>query len=173
MFRLSLLLISALVLSLVVFAGCASIIHGTSQEIAFQSVPDNATVVVEDAMGKQYGSCQTPCSLELKRKHEYKVHITKAGYETATIVMDRKSDGWIWGNIVFGGLIGVIVDFSNGAAYKLAPSELTVSLQKSPIGKRFEAEDSPAMVFFDIDEFSPEEQAEIAKYPKIDLSLFQ
>ncbi|MBD3258582.1 PEGA domain-containing protein [candidate division GN15 bacterium] len=170
MFRLCVLL-SALLLSFCVLMGCASIIHGTSQEILFQTIPDGATVSVEDAMGKRYGSCQTPCTLDLKRKREYKVIINKPGYSEATLVLEKKTDGWIWGNIVFGGIIGLIVDFSNGAAYKLSPSELSVTLQESTVGQRLQSEDGPSLVLFDFDDLSEREQAEIQKLPSIDLSL--
>jgi hypothetical protein len=34
-------------------------------------------------------------------------------------------DGWVWGNLLFEGLIGIIIDGVNGSAYKL-PSEMYV-----------------------------------------------
>jgi len=122
-----LFIVACMLLSLLVL-GCASIIHGTKQTVRFQTTPTECTVDVTDALGTNYGYCTTPCSMELKRKREYKVSISKEGYETAELTIERKSDGWIWGNILFGGIIGIIVDFSNGAAYKLSPDELTASL---------------------------------------------
>jgi hypothetical protein len=32
--------------------------------------------------------------------------------------------GWVWGNIAFGGLIGLGVDFISGGAYQLYPDNL-------------------------------------------------
>ena len=110
------------------FIGCASIIHGSKQEVSFKTTPADAEVTVTDALGTTHGSCQTPCSIKLKRKGTYKAEIKKPGYATFDLVLERKSDGWIWGNIFFGGIIGLIVDFSNGAAYKIEPADVMTTL---------------------------------------------
>jgi len=52
------------------------------------------------------------------------------GYKTAEVMLENGSNGWVWGNLVFGGIIGLIVDFSNGAAKKLKPNEISVTLAK-------------------------------------------
>ena len=40
--------------------------------------------------------------------------------------------GWVWGNILFGGIIGLIVDASTGAMYKLTPEQVEASLKANP-----------------------------------------
>jgi hypothetical protein len=37
--------------------------------------------------------------------------------------------GWIWGNLAFGGLIGLAVDFGTGGGYQLSPESLSAPLQ--------------------------------------------
>ncbi|MEE9443869.1 MAG: PEGA domain-containing protein [candidate division Zixibacteria bacterium] len=162
-------LIIIIVLSLV-FAGCASIIHGSKQNVKFQTSPSGAVVEVKDAMGVSYGWCETPCSIELKRKREYKAFIAKEGYEPVELIISRKSDGWIWGNIVFGGLIGLIVDFSNGAAYKLSPDELSATLSEKTIGQISINESDDAVLIFDFELLSQEEKAKLAGFSTINLS---
>ena len=45
--------------------------------------------------------------------------------------MGSKVEGWYWGNILFGGLIGmIIVDPATGAMYKLDTEAVDVSLVK-------------------------------------------
>ena len=39
-------------------------------------------------------------------------------------------DGWIAGNIIFGGLIGLIIDAADGAMYKLSPEQVNAELKK-------------------------------------------
>lgn len=37
-------------------------------------------------------------------------------------------DGWLFGNLLFGGLICVIVDAATGAMYKLTPNQMAAQL---------------------------------------------
>ena len=141
---------------------CASIIHGTKQTVNFQSTPTGASVEVFDGMGVSYGVCDTPCSLDLKRKREYKVRIIKSGYAPAEMVIQRKGDGWVWGNIFFGGVIGLIVDFTNGAAYKLDPTTLEVTLSQESIGSLNMPDEGAGIMLFDIEDLSPAERAKLA-----------
>lgn len=145
-------------------AGCASIMHGTKQTILFQSSPDGATVLVADVLGVSHGDCETPCSIELKRKNEYSVTISKKGYESVELFIKRKSDGWIWGNILIGGIIGLIVDFSNGAAYRLSPEELNTTLSKESLSNLELNDNESNLVIIDIDKLSPVERANLSKY---------
>jgi len=104
--------------------GCATIIHGTRQNIAVNSVPSGAKVIVK---GVQIAT--TPAVIELKRNESNIIlRFEKEGYEPVEIALNRSVDGWIAGNIIFGGLIGLAVDFISGAAYKLSPSEVQAVL---------------------------------------------
>jgi len=114
--------------------GCASIVSGTKQKIAISSTPTGAKVKIE-----RTGATQTkvvewegeaPATVSLKRKYEYLVTASLNGYKTAEVSLEHGSNGWVWGNLVFGGIIGLIVDFSNGAAKKLKPNELSITLAK-------------------------------------------
>lgn len=39
-------------------------------------------------------------------------------------------DGWYLGNLLFGGLIGLIVDAANGSMYKLTPDQVIAQMGK-------------------------------------------
>ena len=104
--------------------GCATIIHGTRQNIAVSSVPSGAKVIVK---GVYMGT--TPAVIKLKRNESnITLRFEKEGYEPVEVALNRSVDGWIAGNIIFGGLIGLAIDFISGGAYKLSPSEVNAVL---------------------------------------------
>jgi hypothetical protein len=49
--------------------------------------------------------------------------------------LHRGTSGWVWGNIVFGGLIGLVVDASTGAMYKLTPEQVHAQFQVAGAGQ--------------------------------------
>jgi len=46
-------------------------------------------------------------------------------------VMTKAINGWVWGNIVCCWLIGFVVDFASGSAYKLEPAMVNISMVKN------------------------------------------
>ena len=121
--RISSILISA-ALGLLLF-GCATIIHGTKQRIGISSSPTGAKVSVDnDSVGV------TPLFVNLKRKDDYIVTIELPGYQKAQLTITSSVSGWVWGNIVFGGLIGLAIDAASGGLYELSPDQLNAELKK-------------------------------------------
>jgi len=110
-----------------VLTGCATITRGTTEVLVVETDPPGATVEISN--GHQ---CSSPCTVELKRKHDYHVKIAKAGYEP--IETDVKSQivgagaAGMAGNVLVGGLIGVGVDAYTGATKGLKPNPLSVNL---------------------------------------------
>ncbi len=120
-------IVSFLVISAMI-AGCATIMQGTTQEIGISSTPTGATVKINNQVkGK------TPVILDLKRKNNHIVTIEMPGYMPYEATFTKSVSGWVWGNIVFGGLIGLVVDFAAGGIYKLTPTEIKAVLQKEGI----------------------------------------
>jgi hypothetical protein len=52
----------------------------------------------------------------------------KDGYEDTYYTIDKHISGWVWGNILIGGIIGLVIDDMTGGAYKLVPTEVNVTL---------------------------------------------
>lgn len=120
-------LISTATISVIVFLiGCASIINGKTQQISITSDPPEAQVAIDDA---DRGT--TPLSMELSRKDRHTITVKLSGYKTQEIALDRKVSGWVWGNIIFGGLIGLAVDAISGGMYKITPE--TVNARLTPV----------------------------------------
>jgi hypothetical protein len=118
-------IIAAAIACSAVLTACASIVHGTSQNIGISSSPTSASVTV-DNMAKG----QTPFVAKLSRKDNHVIHIAADGYEPADLTLTRSASGWVWGNLVFGGLIGLAVDAMTGGLYKLSPEQLNATLAK-------------------------------------------
>ena len=115
--------IAAVMGLLTLTAGCGIIIHGTSEDIGFQSTPTGATVSVDSKpLGK------TPVITKLSRKDDHVVHFELPGYQAADATITRGVSGWVWGNIVFGGLVGLAVDAISGGLYKLSPQQVSGTL---------------------------------------------
>lgn len=126
-------------------SACGLIIHEDSQRIGFSSNPSGAKATVEMNLDnfiklkrhpinmelKQDDSCMTPCTLILRRDIEfYTVTFDKEGYETSSNVVMQKPSGWLWGNIIAGGLIGLTVDLVTGGGYKIVPDNIHTELIK-------------------------------------------
>lgn len=113
---------------------CASIIHGKSQDVFISSQPKGAKILVDD---KDYGV--TPKTLGLPRmgrmegepstKKEYKITITLDGYMPHETILQRKVDGWFFGNLLIGGVIGIVVDAVTGSMYKLTPNQISAQMK--------------------------------------------
>ena len=117
----------AITLSFLLF-GCATILHkGGKQWVAITSTPPGATATVDG-----FQTIQTPGQLKLKRGKDHIVLVEKEGYEPAQTMIDHDFSGWVFGNIILGGLIGLAVDFGTGGAYNLEPDTVNVLLKEKP-----------------------------------------
>ncbi len=123
----------AIVLLLVVtLTGCATIVHGNTQDIRVTSNPSGAVVRVS----LNNTATTTPGVLTLDRKETgYILTFEKEGYKPVEVSLKRTMGGWVFGNVLlglYGILFGIAIDFSNGSAYNLTPAEVNVVLgQKS------------------------------------------
>lgn len=113
--------------------GCASIIKGTKQDISINSTPSNAKVVVKTKGGIEKFSGTTPCSVKLAKKQEYQVIVTLEGFKEQTIWLDQSFEAWTIGNLLCGGVIGLIVDAANGAMWKLEPDAIQVTMMTASL----------------------------------------
>ena len=61
----------------------------------------------------------------------YAITFSRSDYQEQTVYLTAKIDGWYWGNILFGGLIGfLVIDPLTGAMYKLDKETVAVTLEK-------------------------------------------
>ncbi|MEA3174713.1 MAG: hypothetical protein QOF42_2124 [Gammaproteobacteria bacterium] len=104
-------------------SGCASIIHGTHQDVGISSNPTGASVTIDSVV-----TGTTPVIAKLTRKSNHIVQMELPGYQPFEATLTCGVSGWVWGNVVFGGLVGLAVDAISGGMYKLNPDQITASL---------------------------------------------
>lgn len=124
--------------SILLLTGCASIVSKTSWPISINSSPSEAKISIKDKKGIEIYTGSTPATLKLKSgagffsKARYQVTFEKAGYEKKVVPVEFKLNGWYWGNIIFGGPLGLlIIDPATGAMFKLETEFLNETLTKS------------------------------------------
>jgi hypothetical protein len=138
---------AALFLAMVFTSGCATIVHGSQQDIRVVSNPAGAVVRVN----LNNTATATPGVVALRRKEiGYILTFEKEGYKPVEVSLRRTVSGWQFGNIIFGGIIGMVIDFSNGSAYKLTPAEAEVILEETNVAKG-KPEKDDVLVFVDME----------------------
>lgn len=113
----------ALAVLIPLVAGCATIMQGSTQQVSMSSSPTGAEITVN---GRNLGV--TPAAIELKRKDNHVIRVQMDGYQPYEVALARSVSGWVWGNIVFGGIPGLAVDAITGALYKLSPEQIMANL---------------------------------------------
>jgi len=119
----------------ILFQGCATLVSGSKQTIRFSSYPTQATVKIN---GIPYG--KTPTKARLKRRGQQYIQIEMEGYKTYETTFTKRLNGWFWGNILIGGLIGMVIDAATGSMYNLTPEQMHAHF-KSDIGTLYKDKD--------------------------------
>ena len=130
----------ALLVGLLPVLGCATIMKGSDQKIAFQSDPTGAALSVFDEDGMLVAEGTTPITIPLKKgggyfqAAKYRVVFEAPGRAPKEVWLSGDLEGgwYIAGNFLVGGFLGwLIVDPLTGAMWNLKPSTLTARLDKS------------------------------------------
>lgn len=112
-------------------SACATITRGTRQSYVIETDPPGAQIALSTGQ-----TCVSPCRLQLKRKREFIVTATMEGYQPAEARVDSvvRAGGaaGMAGNILVGGLIGGVVDATNGSMNDLRPNPLRIAM--IPVG---------------------------------------
>jgi len=121
-------LLLPLFLAALLESGCATILHGSHQDVRVFSDPPAARVEVD---GAQAG--ETPINVRLRRGKTHVLQVSKAGYEERTLSLDSSIKfGWIVLDVLCAGLIGVVVD---GATSNWESFEHSLSLHLVNLGQ--------------------------------------
>lgn len=105
-------------------SGCASIISGRHANVAIDTYPTSAHVTIHDKTGHEVASVNTPAVVSLERNSkwfmpaQYTATIEAPGYKTTQVPLRSTINPWIIGNVVVGGIPGLIVDDATGACWK-------------------------------------------------------
>ena len=133
-------LFTVLSISSVMFvSGCSSVICGPKQDIAFDSLPRGARVVVYNPSCEVVFSNSTPCTATLQRLEGdsstgcYIALVAQDGYGTVKVPLaGRRNDAYYLNVLTLG--IGCVVDASNGSAWTLVPEKVDNKVVKDKAG---------------------------------------
>jgi hypothetical protein len=111
-------------------SACGTIMHGASQDLGITSAPSGAQIAIDNQ-----SRGVTPMVANLSRKQNHIIHFTMDGYQAVDIAVTRSVSGWVWGNIVFGGVVGLAVDAISGGLYKLNSDQILATMPKGSATK--------------------------------------
>jgi hypothetical protein len=119
------------------FGSCATIVSKTTYPVRIGSAPERARVTVIDRKGKEIYTGLTPANITLRsgagffQKAIYTITFNKEGFKERSIEVSATINGWYFGNIVFGGLLGfLVIDPATGAMYRLNEVAIDETLEE-------------------------------------------
>jgi len=118
--------------------GCATIVHSGPRAISVASTPPGATVSIYDRSNTLVLTNTTPFIAHLSSRYgyfqgqSYRLVFALSSHQSAEVNLHSSLSGWYLGNLLFGGLIGMlIVDPLTGAMYNLTPDKIEQPLTAS------------------------------------------
>jgi hypothetical protein len=119
----------------VLLGGCASIFNGGNRTLTINSDPPGAKATFSKLEGDVVTVKTTPCTVSLDPRRgyfkgqTYVLHLELAGYHAVDINLEPTLSAWYFGNIVLGGLIGMVaVDPVTGSMWNIEPSKIELKL---------------------------------------------
>jgi hypothetical protein len=111
---------------------CATLVTDDHQSIAVRSDPLGAICQVQQGGDLVATISQTPGTAFIsKSRHDLAINCTLPGYYPGAAVLESSFQDMTYGNLIIGGLIGVLVDTSSGAI-KQYPRSVIVLLDRKP-----------------------------------------
>ena len=98
------------VVSVYFLSSCATIVTGTKPKVTINGNAKEPVTITTSYM--TYENVILPTQVRVNRKHlsGQRISVKSPNYTYNDIVLDKKINGWAWGNLLAGGLIGWIID---------------------------------------------------------------
>lgn len=103
----------AAIVLMIGLTGCASIIHHDYQDVPVTSHPSGVPVFLN-----HYACGKTPVVVALARGDRHTITMAPVGHEPTRIYLEPMVSPLVLGNILFGGLIGLVIDAATGGMYE-------------------------------------------------------
>ena len=118
-----------LVVALAAFtSGCATVTKGSSQAVTLHTDPEGATCDISRESKVVASLAATPGQVTVGREMAaIDISCRKKSYQPSNIRVDSSVEGWTFGNILIGGIIGFAVDAASGAMRQY-PQFITLTL---------------------------------------------
>ena len=105
--------------------GCATLLKGNTQEVAFASDPAKAQVYIN---GSYFGD--TPFTMELYSSNSHTVEFRKSGYQSKSFLINSELGlGWVILDVI-SGFYPVVIDAITGDWKVLDPTIVMTNLEK-------------------------------------------
>lgn len=130
-------IIAIVVSSSILMSSCGTIISNSKYPVLIDSSPSESEFSITNKKGVEVYAGVTPTTVSLKpgggyfRKARYTVTFKKEGYETKTMPITSKLNGWYFGNLIFCFPIGLLfVDPATGAMYRIKTKKVNANFEK-------------------------------------------
>jgi hypothetical protein len=146
----------------VLFAGtllssCATILSKSAYPVHIRTEPSGAEVSIKNKKGTEIFKGKSPATVRLKSgagyfsKAEYQVKLSMDGYSEKIVPVYFKLNGWYFGNILIGGILGMlIIDPATGAMWIIDKDTAIVSEKLSPLQPQPTVFNTPELKILDI-----------------------
>jgi hypothetical protein len=106
--------------SMLMFSSCATLITGTTSKVTIDG-DVNEPVTITTSF-QTYEDVELPQVVKISRKaiDGQRIQIESEHYKFKDVVLRKSINGWAWGNILIGGLIGLGIDLGTNAVSKPA-----------------------------------------------------
>ncbi|MBK9584972.1 MAG: hypothetical protein IPO55_03550 [Alphaproteobacteria bacterium] len=120
------------VTALFLLSGCSTIVEGKTQSVSVSTPGAEGAICTLSSPAIGNLSIKTPDTIMVqKSKHNIDVRCTKDCYEDTVGTIPSSFEGMTFGNIIFGGIIGVGVDAASGAMNNYQPSLMIQMTKKT------------------------------------------
>ena len=105
---------------MLMFTSCATIITGTTSKVTIDGDVNEPVTITTNF--QTYEDVELPQVVTISRKaiDGQRIQIESEHYKFKDVVLRKAINGWAWGNILIGGLIGLAIDLGTNAVSKPA-----------------------------------------------------
>ncbi|MBI5141789.1 MAG: hypothetical protein HZA20_06300 [Nitrospirae bacterium] len=105
------------------FTGCASMIHGTSENLSVNSLEKGTTIFI-DGTPRGYDSAMA----QVKKGKPHEIRVAKQGCQDVSIMSSERFDATsLLGILIDFGILTIPIDMMAGGAWKVEPNTYTVT----------------------------------------------
>ena len=110
----------------VMFSSCATIVSGGNPTITINGDSSKPVTIKTDV--NTYENLYLPAKVKVSRHaiDGQRVQITSEGEKYKDIILEKQVNGWAFGNVILGGLIGLGIDLITNCVSKPAQTKFDV-----------------------------------------------
>ena len=123
-------------------SSCATIVSGGDPSITINGdVPEPVTITTEK---QTYPGVSLPAVVKVNRHHldGQRIKITSDNYKFSDILLEKTVNGWSFGNILLGGIIGLGVDLATNCVSKPSQTKFNIIPQPKKQSEATKEDDS-------------------------------